>query len=599
MNVEAAVASIATGHPDAVVIIATYSAASKYIKLSKNSGLYKPDIIFMAISFVGSSEFAEELGDDYYENTYVTQVVPSPEDTSYRAVRDFRDSMALYFPNDHLDFVAFEGFLAAQFTIEILKKLVTMTRASFIETVYEVSEFVYGGLNYGPFLNYCEKDSQCKCNQGIRKVWMTQLIANKTYLYIPSGDWSWTQCKSDPATIKSPILFGQSAALTGASQFMGQSLRAGILSAFQEYNEKGGFNGRALQLLSLDDIYEPARARNNTIELIEGEGVFGLIGFAGTPTTAGVIDLVQKAGLPLIGPYTGSSLLRSPFPQIRNVINIRVSYDDETAAIINYFLNYRAILRVAVFYQNDSFGTSVLDGVKKASAAVGVSIVGLATYERNTLNVESGVPSLLEKEPEAIIVVGTVDPLAKFIKLVRSSNFSNAQTILFATVSFIGSSRFAEVLSSQGTTDGVYITEAVPFPFDSTIPTAAVFVEQLNKTFPEVEISTTAFEGYLAGRLLINILSELSLMSLPLTQSNFIRTVYSGSVFSFGGIQLGPFVDQCKETQPNSAKRTDSFDLESYRPKELTTATDTTTVYCCNQGLRQVSLVNIATNGTL
>ena len=143
--------------------------------------------------------------------------------------------------------------------------------------------------------------------------------------------------------VESPVLFGQSAALTGISADLGQEMRAGILSAFEEYNHKGGFKGRSVQLLSLDDGYEPGPCYNNTVTLIESEKVFGLIGYVGTPTTKAAIGYINNHSIPLIGAYTGASFLRYPF--IRNAVNIRSSYDDETAAMINFLLNFRAIRR--------------------------------------------------------------------------------------------------------------------------------------------------------------------------------------------------------------------------------------------------------------
>lgn len=59
------------------------------------------------------------------------------------------------------------------------------------------------------------------------------------------------------------IVFGQSCPLQGPARVLGESMRAGLLMAFQEINEGGGVHGRRLELVSLDDGYEPEEAALN------------------------------------------------------------------------------------------------------------------------------------------------------------------------------------------------------------------------------------------------------------------------------------------------------------------------------------------------
>ena len=81
------------------------------------------------------------------------------------------------------------------------------------------------------------------------------------------------------------VLFGQSAAFTGPAAELGTNMRLGIEVAFHEANQAGGVHGRLLELTSLDDSYEPEQAVTNTLQLIEDEQVFMLIGAVGTPTS--------------------------------------------------------------------------------------------------------------------------------------------------------------------------------------------------------------------------------------------------------------------------------------------------------------------------
>lgn len=59
------------------------------------------------------------------------------------------------------------------------------------------------------------------------------------------------------------VLLGMSTALSGPAAELGENLRAGVLAALEEANRSGGVGGRRLELISLDDQYEPAQTVPN------------------------------------------------------------------------------------------------------------------------------------------------------------------------------------------------------------------------------------------------------------------------------------------------------------------------------------------------
>ena len=130
------------------------------------------------------------------------------------------------------------------------------------------------------------------------------------------------------------IVVGQSAAFDGPAKALGLGMRAGLQAAFHEVNEAGGVNGRKIELISLDDGYEPERAIANTRQLINEEEVFALIGAVGTPTSKAALPITQSAEVPFFGPFTGAGFLRDP--SNTNVVNVRGTYDQETEAWIHH-----------------------------------------------------------------------------------------------------------------------------------------------------------------------------------------------------------------------------------------------------------------------
>ena len=154
-----------------------------------------------------------------------------------------------------------------------------------------------------------------------------------------------------------PIKIGMSAPFTGRAERLGLDYRAGAQLAFNQLNQQGGVNGRPLELISLDDGYEPLRTVDNTRQLVFKEKVLALFGYIGTPTSNAVLPLLRHEQIPFIAPFSGADLLRQPDDQF--IYNFRASYAQEASAQIQYLVDVRQFKKIALLIQADEFGASV------------------------------------------------------------------------------------------------------------------------------------------------------------------------------------------------------------------------------------------------
>lgn len=127
-----------------------------------------------------------------------------------------------------------------------------------------------------------------------------------------------------------------------------------------------------LDLTTLDDQYDPHLAYGNTLNLINRERVFALIGEVGTPTSRSASPLANAEDVPFIAPFTGAGFLRES--EMENVVNLRASYHQEAEEMVARLTEDLGITRVAVLYQNDSYGQSGLDGVVDALEKRGLEL---------------------------------------------------------------------------------------------------------------------------------------------------------------------------------------------------------------------------------
>lgn len=298
------------------------------------------------------------------------------------------------------------------------------------------------------------------------------------------------------------ITFGQSAAFSGPAGELGKDMRLGIQSAFEEVNSQGGVHGRKIRLVSLDDVYEPERAVSNTRDLIDNQEVFAIIGEVGTPTSRAVVPISEEAGVPFIGPFTGAGFLRDR-SRFSTVVNIRASYQQEINEMIERLTQDRRISRIAVLYQNDSFGRVGYNGTINALRIYGLELVGRSVYPRNTTAVKTALYDLLIKDPEAIIVVGAYDPVATAIKWAHKVGFNP----VFMTISFVGSNALASSLGNNEFPD-VYMTQVVPNYLATNSEVAQEYREALTTFYPGEKFGFGSFEGYLAARVTIEALKQ-------------------------------------------------------------------------------------------
>ena len=82
-----------------------------------------------------------------------------------------------------------------------------------------------------------------------------------------------------------------------------------------------------------------------------------------------------------MGNFTGAQPQREA-PYVEQVFNVRASYRQEMAALVERFWQAGA-RRFGVYYQIDAYGRSGTDGVARALAARNAKIVAEATYVRN------------------------------------------------------------------------------------------------------------------------------------------------------------------------------------------------------------------------
>ncbi|MDE0033263.1 MAG: ABC transporter substrate-binding protein [Deltaproteobacteria bacterium] len=311
-----------------------------------------------------------------------------------------------------------------------------------------------------------------------------------------------------PGVHAKAVVFGQSACFSGPNRQLGIHYRAGLLAAFAERNAKGGVNGRSLELISLDDGYEPKMAAANAERFASKDDVLAVIGGVGTPTAKRIVPVLRAAGIPFVGHITGADFL-GDFKRNPHVVNLRASYLQELRAMVDHVVRKRGKKRFGILYQDDAFGRSVLKNYQTVLREHGLHILAKSAFSRNTHAVHAGLFILAKADLDAILIVGPYAANAEIINLANGLGHD----YIIGNLSFVLSSELRKRIEAPS--DRILVTEVMPNPTDTKRRIVRSYQRAL-RAASEREAGSAppmfnelSLEGYILGRFVITVLERL------------------------------------------------------------------------------------------
>jgi len=250
-----------------------------------------------------------------------------------------------------------------------------------------------------------------------------------------------------------PFRIGNSGPSSGANSASMLELLDGAKLCFDAVNAEGGVRGRPIELLQRDDNFDVLRTTQNVRKLIDEDHVDALLLVRGTPHNVAILPLIERAGVPLIGPSTGAMVLHQPLKRL--VFNVRTAYRAE-ARKLAHLLASLGKARIVVVHVDDSFGEDVVQGFVAGLAERDLKPFGVHKFDRKGDDIGSIVPAVKGEEPDAIVFIGAGQAVAAGIEALRRQNV----TAPVATVSNNASTGFIKSLGENA--NGVMVSQVFP-----------------------------------------------------------------------------------------------------------------------------------------
>jgi branched-chain amino acid transport system substrate-binding protein len=201
------------------------------------------------------------------------------------------------------------------------------------------------------------------------------------------------------------IKLGNLVDLTGPTSDQGKDISQGRIDAVQYFNEKGGINGKKIELVSVEYGFQPPRAVAAYKRFVEEDKVLLVLGY-GTPDTEALRPYITKDKVPyLSGSYSGH--LTDPKQTPYNFPG-GIDYSSQIRIFLNYvketWTDASRKPRVAFIYADNAYGRAPIEAGRTYAKAIGVDLVDEEIIPTVLTDATSQLLNMQKKAPDFVYI---------------------------------------------------------------------------------------------------------------------------------------------------------------------------------------------------
>ena len=318
-------------------------------------------------------------------------------------------------------------------------------------------------------------------------------------------------------------VIGQSAPLTGGNAKFGQDIHDGAAAWFGSLNAKGGVQGRAIELLSLDDKNDRKQAGANAALLLENRDLLALFGFASATLSLDALPQAEKKGVVFFAPFSGANAVRTNSPVL---FTVRASYGEEMEKMLNFWTSL-GFKRVSVIYYDDEVGKQNLDVVSQYLKKINLVPQGLP-LKRNAPVGKADVQALLAQKPEVLLNTTISGAAAQ----IQKELVAMGRMIPTSSLSFVGADQY--IAAAGPASAGVSIAQVVPSP-TSPIPAVRECAQVLATAGIKPPMNSTQLEACFGARVLAEGIRR---ARKPVTRQSVLDSLANLGSYDLGGYKI-------------------------------------------------------------
>lgn len=292
------------------------------------------------------------------------------------------------------------------------------------------------------------------------------------------------------------ILIGQTAGYTGSVAAGVKETSEGAMLYFNAVNASGGVHGQKIQLIPLDDKFDPKIAKENAQLLITQKNVVAMFLTRGTPHTQAIIEVLDQHGVPLVAPSTGAMVMHKPVK--KHVFNVRSTYQLEAEEVVATLSSWD-LKRIAVIQTDDSFGEDGAVGVQKGLATFKLEAVANIKIDREKQDFSKMAAKVAATKAQAVILIASGTNVVKAVAALRAAGSGSR----IVTLSNNASNGFIKSLGAQAR--GMIVMQVFPYERSSKYG----FIKEaqdLARAQGGLVVSPAVLEGFAAAKVMVEAL---------------------------------------------------------------------------------------------
>ena len=299
-----------------------------------------------------------------------------------------------------------------------------------------------------------------------------------------------------PGREAEPYVIGSIFSITGPASYLGEPERNTMEMVAEEINAKGGLNGHPLKLVIYDDEGDVTKARLHAEKLIQKDKVLAIIGPSLTHTSMAVLEVTQKAKLPLISCAAGIGITA---PAKDRVWVFKTAQTDQMAVNRIYqYLQKQGLKNVAILTVSTGFGVSGKEQLTALAPQYGITVVAQEVFGEKDTDMTPQLTKIRGTPAQAVICWGTGPAPALVAKNIKQLGL----TIPLIQSHGAASKKFIELAGDAG--DGIIMPAGKLVIYNllpDSDPQKAVCKEYDQKYQAKFKASASSFGGYASDAL--------------------------------------------------------------------------------------------------
>lgn len=217
-----------------------------------------------------------------------------------------------------------------------------------------------------------------------------------------------------------PIKLGMLTPLTGSSSAIGPNMRNGAQLAVDEINDKGGVDGRKLELTVEDEACDPKTAAAGAAKLVSAEIDISVGGYCSSATLP-TLSRFNKAGIPMIIPAANSAdLVAQKLPNVF-LLNGTGIQQAEAAAT---FIKEQGATAVALLDDNTSYSTDITKRTEQDLQPMGIKVATHQSVTAGESDYSGAVNAVLNAQADFVYWTGYYQEGGLIIKQLRAAGYA-------------------------------------------------------------------------------------------------------------------------------------------------------------------------------